>query len=1024
MKKLIILPFLMHLFALVSYGATVTWTGATNIIWQEAGNWNTGSIPTSGDDVIIPDISNTSISSVGNISINSLRIDKTLSLMGLSGIFSVNSIQYNNVLNSSLTSSIKGFFQVTVTSITLDNPDLNRLSLEIQNAVLNGVVNTNAQSLILTGTINLNSGCSFTGGLISGNGVEFRNTIAVNVNAPITISSAARFVEGIFQGSGSISLGNGNVFFGGGTLLTAFQVPVTINSTLATVHSFNCSDAIFANTLTLNAGSGSISFASVGPTARPLEFKNAINSNKSFSIQGNTGSLVKFTDATLNIVGTTFRMQVYSDASITNTVFNDDVIFAGNTDFLSGTFNTRLDIGASFLPSKTFKIKGNGIKQILGFTEVAGTLNWEAGNIEKGANTQIIINSTSVMNITGTSLEFVPASDPAGLFLNEGTINSNVPAGSFCNFNIRTWHRTGTINVNSGSLRLKSVEMSSAATIASGATLTLGGFNNQHYIQSGASITGTGALAFGLGAIQINQAFSVGNLSALSVFGGAYLFGSGSIIVPTGRTMFLHDAQIVVPVTVDGALNMTSNTFHIFANTITVNGSLNWSDGVMGFNSNGKININTSGIFNVSANDKSTDFNVGVTNIGIQMCGRLNLNVTGTTTITVPVTFCPPYKVTGTGTITLSQNGLITDIISPGTSPGTLTINPSITSTSTAIYEMEIIGNQYDRLLSTGNIELGGTLKLSLTSAVDGRYIIFDGASITPSSQFATIQYSVNGGVFSTVKPSNIALETNYANGTVTVVIGTGGSINLQLSAKIFLQGPYNATNRLMNDDLRTKNLIPSAQPYSTITGFTHIGGGTEIVTPSVLAVTGNDAIVDWVFIQLRDKNNAATVLSTRAALLQRDGDIVDVDGTSAVTFNIAPDNYYVAIRHRNHLGMRTANAVSLPNATMLDFTTVSTPSVSYGINPQKDLGSGKFGLYMGNVIQDGLIKYSGSSNDRLPILTKIGGTNITATVNGYFSEDCNLDGIVKYSGSSNDRLPILTNIGGTNITETITEQF
>ena len=38
--------------------------------------------------------------------------------------------------------------------------------------------------------------------------------------------------------------------------------------------------------------------------------------------------------------------------------------------------------------------------------------------------------------------------------------------------------------------------------------------------------------------------------------------------------------------------------------------------------------------------------------------------------------------------------------------------------------------------------------------------------------------------------------------------------------------------------------------------------------------------------------------------------------------------------------------------------------------------------------------------------------------------EDCNMDGIVKYSGSSNDRLPILTNIGGTNITAIITEQF
>jgi hypothetical protein len=249
-------------------------------------------------------------------------------------------------------------------------------------------------------------------------------------------------------------------------------------------------------------------------------------------------------------------------------------------------------------------------------------------------------------------------------------------------------------------------------------------------------------------------------------------------------------------------------------------------------------------------------------------------------------------------------------------------------------------------------------------------------------------------------------------------------SSEISLSAKVFLQGPYNGG--LMNDDLRTKNLIPTTQPYSTIPGFTHIGGGgTETITPSVLAGTGNDAIVDWVFIQLRDKNNAATVLATRAALLQRDGDIVDVDGTSPVMFNIDPDNYFVAIRHRNHLGMRTGSPIAFSNtATTLDFTSMTTPSVVYGTKPLKDLGGGRLGLYMGNVIQDGILKYSGSSNDRLPILTKIGGTNITATLNGYFSEDCNMDGIVKYSGSSNDRLPILSNIGGTNIIATISEQF
>ena len=52
----------------------------------------------------------------------------------------------------------------------------------------------------------------------------------------------------------------------------------------------------------------------------------------------------------------------------------------------------------------------------------------------------------------------------------------------------------------------------------------------------------------------------------------------------------------------------------------------------------------------------------------------------------------------------------------------------------------------------------------------------------------------------------------------------------------------------------------------------------------SVTAVTGSDAIVDWVFVELRNASGN-TVVDSRAALLQRDGDVVDVDGVSPLRF-------------------------------------------------------------------------------------------------------------------------------------------
>jgi hypothetical protein len=58
-------------------------------------------------------------------------------------------------------------------------------------------------------------------------------------------------------------------------------------------------------------------------------------------------------------------------------------------------------------------------------------------------------------------------------------------------------------------------------------------------------------------------------------------------------------------------------------------------------------------------------------------------------------------------------------------------------------------------------------------------------------------------------------------------------------------------------------------------------------------------------------------------------------------------------------------------------------------------------------------VKYTGSMNDRDPILQSIGGAVPTNTITGYHTSDVNMDGTVKYTGTANDRDIILQNIGG-----------
>ena len=244
----------------------------------------------------------------------------------------------------------------------------------------------------------------------------------------------------------------------------------------------------------------------------------------------------------------------------------------------------------------------------------------------------------------------------------------------------------------------------------------------------------------------------------------------------------------------------------------------------------------------------------------------------------------------------------------------------------------------------------------------------------------------------------------------------------VQLALKVLLGGPLNTTTGIMNDGLRGLPTFPLTEPYSGL-GYTHVaGGGGETTTAAALAVTGNNAIVDWVFVELRSKTDPSVVLATRSALVQRDGDVVAGNGTSPLTFAVAPDDYRIAVHHRNHLATRTLNVVTLgASSTAVDLSTGAL--ALFGTNPVQVSGSFR-ALWPGNVVPDASVRYLGGANDRDPILVRVGGAVPTGTATGYHIEDVTLDGQVKYTGAGNDRDPVLTTIGGSIPTAVRTEQL
>jgi hypothetical protein len=281
------------------------------------------------------------------------------------------------------------------------------------------------------------------------------------------------------------------------------------------------------------------------------------------------------------------------------------------------------------------------------------------------------------------------------------------------------------------------------------------------------------------------------------------------------------------------------------------------------------------------------------------------------------------------------------------------------------------------------------------------------------------------GDVLATILPTPIFSNIySGGNGRGDVMISFDPR-EILLALKGMLEGPYSPATGLMGDALRTLPSFPLTEPYTAL-GYAHTGGGGgETVAPAVLAVTGNNAIVDWVVVELRDAFVPTTVMATRSALVQRDGDVVGTDGVSPVTFNLPPGTFNVALRHRNHLGVMENNGVALgTTATSVDLTVVSTPT--FGTNARKSI-TGSFpiqALWAGDVSFDGQLIYTGQDNDRDPILSAIGGTVPTATISGYRSEDVNLDGTVIYTGQDNDRDPILQNVGGSVPTNTRNTQL
>ncbi len=463
---------------------------------------------------------------------------------------------------------------------------------------------------------------------------------------------------------------------------------------------------------------------------------------------------------------------------------------------------------------------------------------------------------------------------------------------------------------------------------------------------------------------------------------------------------------------------------------------------------------NTSVTGNVLVNDQDLEGNtqtVTITPLSGPSFGSLALNANGNFTYTPVADFVGTdsfvYQVcdNGVGSACATATAYVTVFPPNGAVDLSVSIGqpvPSLTATLTSSLPISVSN------IGTGNfagpVSITFTMPANVTVAPG--FTSSNGFGCTVTGQLVTCVKSVSlatltsetltipviAGLPTVGQPQTFTVNT-------TIPVGDGTPANNQatittapviaapivrLLPQVYLQGAlFGVTGPLMRDDLRAAGYLPASHPYATLSPVTPVG----TLSPSVTAIAGNNAIVDWVFVELRSAANSASIVDSRAALLQRDGDIVEVDGISSLTFAQAlSGSYFVAVRHRNHLGILSQSALPLSTtATTVDFRNPGTPIFTYSgtssytqvaVDQAQVVVQQGVAMWAGNALNDNaantprnLVIYQGSNNDvNQPYLqvTNAPGNGLKTPfykLRGYQVGDVNLDGQVIFQGTGND---------------------
>jgi hypothetical protein len=431
--------YLIGRFALIAafccitslYSATRTWTGSTNSTWSTTTNWVAGTIPGTGDTVVINAGSSNYPTLTSSITITRLRLNGGSLTLGSNNL----TISSSAFITGGTLNSTTGNFSVNGGNLTISGGTFSKTG--------SGSVSINQDLIISSGSFSPGTGTLTVSSDLLMSGGTFTKT-----SGNINVTHFFKLSGGTFNtGSGTLDI-NDNLTVAGG-IFNANSGTLAVNDTLvitggvfnANSGVLNVDDDIKMYGGTLNGGTASIGSSSTNTIIISGGTMNAT------TITGIRSADLKLTGGTINIAGNKFNINIdnvtlngaqLNISSVNLSIPQDFTMISGTLDLDNFAMTVGNDFTyqggtitdpASNMTIKNFILNVNGTFTLNFNMTIDVSFTFTNGFIKTSASNLLIFDSDATVSGTGPSNSSHVAGPVRKLMVTSGANTFKFPTG-------------------------------------------------------------------------------------------------------------------------------------------------------------------------------------------------------------------------------------------------------------------------------------------------------------------------------------------------------------------------------------------------------------------------------------------------------------------------------------------------------------------------------------------------------------------------------------------------------------------